>query len=61
MRFISIIPATREVEIGRIIVKGQPRQKVSEPLSQQVSWEWWVRICNSSYAGGVGRRITAQD
>jgi hypothetical protein len=30
---VSIIPATEEVEIRRITVQGQPRQKVSQTLS----------------------------
>jgi hypothetical protein len=32
----SLIP----VEIGRIGVEGQPRQKVSKTASQQINWAW---------------------
>jgi hypothetical protein len=34
----SVIPATWEVEIRRILVQGQLRQKVSEISSQWISW-----------------------
>jgi hypothetical protein len=34
------IPATQEVETGRIMVQGQPRQKVSETLSLITSQTW---------------------
>jgi hypothetical protein len=37
---MAIIPAIREVEIGRIIVQRQYRQKVSELSSQQINPEW---------------------
>jgi hypothetical protein len=30
--------ATWEVEIGRITVQGQSREKVSKSLSQQINW-----------------------
>jgi hypothetical protein len=35
---IHIILATGKAEIWRILVKGQPGQKVSETLSQQKAW-----------------------
>jgi hypothetical protein len=34
--FHSVIPATWEAEIGRIMVRGQPRQKFSEVPSQPI-------------------------
>jgi hypothetical protein len=34
------IPATREVEIGMILVLGQPRQKVSKTPSQSINQVW---------------------
>jgi hypothetical protein len=42
----SLIPGTWEAEMGRITDLGQHRQKVSETLSQQTSWElwWWITI-----------------
>jgi hypothetical protein len=30
-----VIQATQEAEIGKFVVQGQPRQKVSKTLSQQ--------------------------
>jgi hypothetical protein len=33
--------STWEVEIGRIMVGGQPGQNVNETLSQQTVWVWW--------------------
>jgi hypothetical protein len=38
---MSKVPATWEVEIGRIKVQRQPRQKVPEIPSQTTSWVWW--------------------
>jgi hypothetical protein len=37
--YLSIIPATQEAEIKRIMVQGQPRPKVSETLIS--SHAWW--------------------
>jgi hypothetical protein len=36
-----VIPATQEVQIRKIIVQGQPRQKVNETPFQQISQAWW--------------------
>jgi hypothetical protein len=36
-----VILAIQEEESGRIMVQGQPRQKVRETLSQQISRVWW--------------------
>jgi hypothetical protein len=41
------IPATQEVEIRRIVVLGQPRQKVSETPSQQTGQVWLFIICKN--------------
>jgi hypothetical protein len=42
---MSVIPATWEVEIRRIVICGQPRQKVSGTPSQQISQaEWHVPV-----------------
>jgi hypothetical protein len=43
MHYMSIICATLEVESGRIMVWGQPRQKVQETSSQSRSLAWWFR------------------
>jgi hypothetical protein len=40
-----VIPATWEVEIGRLMVQNQPRQKVSKTPSEQKSWvRWFVLV-----------------
>jgi hypothetical protein len=39
--FLCTSPATQKMEIGRITVLSQFGQKVSEKLSQQMSWVWW--------------------
>jgi hypothetical protein len=33
-----VIPTTPEADIGRIMVRGQPGQKVIKSSSQQISW-----------------------
>jgi hypothetical protein len=38
--YMPIIPATLETE-NRIVVGGQPRNKVSKTLSQTISQVWW--------------------
>jgi hypothetical protein len=38
---MPVIPATQEIEIGRIMVQDRPRQKVIKTLSQSISWVWW--------------------
>jgi uncharacterized protein (DUF934 family) len=54
MVVISIIPATQKVEIRRIAVQGQPKQNISELISEL---EAIVHICIPSYQRGRGRRI----
>jgi hypothetical protein len=40
--FMLIILATWEAEIGRIMVQGQPGQKVSKTPFQPIkNWAWW--------------------
>jgi hypothetical protein len=34
-------PITQEAEIGKTVVQGQPRHKVSETPSQPTSQSWW--------------------
>jgi hypothetical protein len=51
---IPAIPGTREVEIRRIVVLGQPGQKVRETSSKQNKPGTHLE---SSYMGGIGRRI----
>jgi hypothetical protein len=51
-----VIPATQEVEIERIMVWCQSRQKVSKtPLSTN-KYGMVVHACNPSFLGGIGRR-----
>jgi hypothetical protein len=40
-RIMLVIPAARQVEMGRIVVEGQPEQKVGKAPSQSISWVWW--------------------
>jgi hypothetical protein len=54
-----VIPVTWEMEIGRITVQGQPRQKVSITLSQQTSG-YDDTLCNTMQAISIGKRITVQ-
>jgi hypothetical protein len=37
---MPVILSTMEAEMGRIEVRSQSRQKVSETPSQQISWTW---------------------
>jgi hypothetical protein len=53
----NVTPVTQETEIRRIMVQGQPGQKVSKTPSHQTSWVI-AYACNSSYKGGIGKRIT---
>jgi hypothetical protein len=39
--YSSIIPATQEVEIRKIMVQGQPGKNVSKTPSQPANWVWW--------------------
>jgi hypothetical protein len=46
-----VIPATSEVEIGKIMVQGLPREK-GRPPSQKARCAG--SACDPSYAGGIG-------
>jgi hypothetical protein len=46
---IPVIPATREAEIRRITVQGQPRQKVSNIVMSTNNLGTVACICNTSY------------
>jgi hypothetical protein len=54
---MPVIPATQEVEIGKIEVQGQPMQKVSETPPISMNKPGVVHICNPNYVGGIGRKI----
>jgi hypothetical protein len=58
--YIPVIPATWEVETGRIAVGVQSQKKVSEISSQRKDGHGHIHY-NSSCAGDVGRRSMAQD
>jgi hypothetical protein len=53
-----VIPATWEVEIRKIVIHHQARQKVSAPPISTNKPGVVVHRCNLSYAGHMGRRIT---
>jgi hypothetical protein len=56
--YTPAIPATQDVEIRRIKVVGQPRQKVSQTPILTNNPGMVVCVYNPSYLGGIGRRIT---
>jgi hypothetical protein len=51
---IAVKPATGEVKMGRILVRGQPRQKVHNIPSQV------IKNCHLSYTGGGSQFRSAQ-
>jgi hypothetical protein len=57
---MPVIPATQKVEIGRIAVGGQPRQKAQEtPLNQEKARHGVMHL-SSQYANSVKRRVEVQ-
>jgi hypothetical protein len=49
------------MEIGRFLIQGQPKQKVSNILiSTNKKLGMVVYTCHPSYLGSIYRRITAQ-
>jgi hypothetical protein len=52
-----IIPTTQEVEIGKVMVQGKPRQKASKTPVQQTSWVWWLTSTISAIQEAAGGRI----
>jgi hypothetical protein len=59
--FIAVIPATWEMEIGRITVRGQSRQKseISAPISTN-SWAQWHTSVIQATWGNKNRRMEVQ-
>jgi hypothetical protein len=57
---VSVIPATQEVEIRRITVQRQARQKVTKTSISTNKSELMVPSCRSNYWGGKGGRIEVQ-
>jgi hypothetical protein len=41
---MPVIPSIQMVEIGRVAVQGQPKQKIRETPSQQISQAWWCTL-----------------
>jgi hypothetical protein len=50
--------ATQEVNIGRIEGWGQPGHKVSETLSQPISWVWWCTLVIQTKAWDPTPKVT---
>jgi hypothetical protein len=50
-----VILPTSKIEIKRIMVQGQPRQKVTETPKHKLSMV--VQVCNPSYAESRGKKI----
>jgi hypothetical protein len=55
-----VILATQEVEIRRITVPGQPRQKVRKTPMSTNKTGVLVHACNPSYDEGISKRIVVQ-
>jgi hypothetical protein len=52
---LSLMSATHEVEIKKMVVKGVPTQKFSETLCQPISQVWWfVPVIPAMWAAQVG-------
>jgi hypothetical protein len=51
------IPATQKSETRKIVVQGQPKQKLFRPHLRNKSG-MLVHAYNSSYTGGLDRRIS---
>jgi hypothetical protein len=52
--------ATQEVEIGRILVQGQPTQKVSEISISKIKKAGCGGTHTSQQHGGINKRIAIQ-
>jgi hypothetical protein len=51
------IPATQKMEIGRIMVQGQFRHKVSEIPSQSINQTWWYAPVITTMQEATGQKI----
>jgi hypothetical protein len=55
---LLVTSVTSEADVGRIMVQGQPGQKVSETSSLSISWAWWRVSVFLARRKIVSRRIT---
>jgi hypothetical protein len=55
-----VILTTWKAEIGRIAVRGQPRQKVLETSSQPVGWAWWFTSVILATCESTNRKVVVQ-
>jgi hypothetical protein len=59
---MPVILATWEMAIRRIVVGGQPGQKICEaPISANKKLGMVTHTCHPSYMGSVNMRIEVQD
>jgi hypothetical protein len=57
---MPINPATQEAKVRKVKVQGQPRQKVRETPTQQISWAQWHISSVPAMWEAMGRRISVQ-
>jgi hypothetical protein len=58
--FKLIIPATQKGKIERTTVQGQPRQKIHETSSQQMTEHGGTCLLSSAMQGSTNRRMVVQ-
>jgi hypothetical protein len=58
---MTLIPATQEVEIGRIEVQSQPQQSVSQTPISTKKLSMVLNTCHPTYIGSISRKSTIQD
>jgi hypothetical protein len=57
---MPIIPATQDIEIERIKVQDQPRQRVSDTPSQPIAGHT-AYSCHTSYVESINSRSVVQE
>jgi hypothetical protein len=61
VRLMPVILATQETEIWTIEGRGQPKQTVSETISQPIKkLGMGAHVCHPSHMGSINRRIVVQ-
>jgi hypothetical protein len=53
-------PSYLEVEMGKIMIQGQPRQKLSKTPSQPIKFGAMVHACHTRYMKGINRRLRSR-